>query len=906
MPLRARKIPLWFIWVVPFVLQIFAVVGVVAHLSLTNGERAVSDLAEQLIDKTGQQVDDHLDAYLALPQQLTEMNLRAIASGDLDITDRQASERYFWQQSKTFPRIGYLGYALTDGTEVGAGRWVRGLDVLFYENLPGPNNASDYLVDPQGKRLRLLQTYNYDPTQQSWYRDVVAKGRLSWSDMEIIDYDDPQADLTDKSLTSPPVRPTSIEPYMAIGTDAPIYDRKGRLLGVLSTDITLTQISEFLRKLKLSRTGQVFIVEHNQTGFLIGNSTQDPMTYRQNGGLQRYHLTNSSNPLVRALAPHLKSRMVRALPHQPQQFKLDINQQSYYVQFRRWRNPENGLDWGVVVIVPASDFMGTIAANTRQTIILCLGALGLTTVLGLLTARWVASPMRDLQRASQSLAAGNFSQDIAKSSILELDAVRQSFNQMATQLHASFAQMEYAATRDALTGLYNRAALRQRLAELLLQAANADPSHRSFAILFLDLDFFKLVNDSLGHLAGDQLLIAASQRLRTCVNTQNILARLGGDEFVILLESPEDAQQVIAIAEHIIHEFKAPFEFDQKIAFVSTSIGIVWHTSQTTDADSLLRNADIALYQAKANGKATYVVFDDNMHTAVLDRLHLETDLRHILNQSEKTNTQTPFPLQLHYQPIVDTHTLDIIGAEALIRWHHPTLGMISPAKFIPVAEETGLIIPLGYWIFEQACQQIYQWQQQIAAGQLFELSVNLSSRQFLQPDIVTKITQILAETGADPSFLKLEITESLLLQDRALVQDSLRQLQALGIQISLDDFGTGYSSLSYLHHFPLDTLKVDRSFIHQMTTDPQSLAVVESITALAHRLGMNVVAEGVETPTQLEYLRHIAPCEQIQGFLISPAVPAAQMTQWLGNRGIFNAQDPECNPSAEINSTIS
>jgi diguanylate cyclase (GGDEF)-like protein len=901
MPLRARKIPLWSIWVVPFVLQTFAVVGVVGYLSLTNGERAVNDLAEQLIDKTGQQVDDHLDTYLALSKQLTEMNLRAIASGDLDVTDRRASERYFWRQSKTFPRIGYLGYALTDGTEVGAGRWAKGLDVLFYENLPGPNNASDYQADPQGNRLRLLQTYDYEVTQQSWYRDVVAKGRLSWSDIEIIDYD-AQLNPTSKASQPPASQPMAMESYMAIGTDAPFYDRQGRLLGVVSTDMTLTQVSDFLRSLKLSRNGQVFIVEHNQPGLLIGHSTPGPIAHRQNGETQRYHLGNHPNPLVRALAPHLKLRIANRLSQHSQRFKLDFNQQCYYVQVRRWQDPQHELDWAVVVVVPESDFMATIEANNRQTIVLCFAALGITTALGLLTARWVTSPMRELRRASQSMAAGNFNQEIAESPIQELDAVRQSFNQMATQLHVSFSQMEYTATRDALTGLLNRAAFRQRLTELLLQSACKNPSCHTFAILFLDLDFFKLVNDSLGHLAGDQLLIAVSQRLRNCITSQNTLARLGGDEFVLLLESLDHSDQAIEIAERMIDELKKPFQLDDKIAFVSTSIGIVFNTTQTLDADSLLRNADIALYQAKANGKAGYAIFDDNMHTAVLERLNLETNLRNILDHSQSHSTQASFPLQLYYQPIVDTHTLDIVGAEALIRWHHPTLGMISPAKFIPVAEETGLIIPLGYWILRQACQQLYQWQQKFGANHPVEISVNLSSRQLLQPDIVEQITQILAETEANPCFLKLEITESLLMRDRALMQKCLRQLQALGLQISLDDFGTGYSSLSYLHHFPLDTLKVDRSFIHQMTTDPQSLAVVESITTLAHRLGMNVVAEGVETQTQLDYLRHIAPCEQIQGFLISPAVPAVQMTEWLRTPGVFNPKASRDHQPAEVN----
>jgi diguanylate cyclase (GGDEF)-like protein len=895
---RNRKVPLWSILVVPFVVQTFLAVGLVGYLSIKNGQESVNDLANQLMDKTSQQVDDHLDAYLALPLQLTEMNIRAISSGNLDIRNPQAAERYFWQQDTTFPTISYVGYGLTNGQEVGAGRWIPGLGVLLYENPPGAAYASVYLADNQGNRIQHLLSHEYDPIAKNWYQNAVTAGKLTWAEVDATTYPNPKIGQPGQAIQPQKKLELGKDAYVAMSASAPFYDPQGRLLGVMTTELLLTQLSHFLRTVKLSQSGQTFILEHNRQGLLVASSTDHPIIYQQGDQVKRYTLFNSPDPLIRAIAAHLRSQTRDLIQHHGRRFEIDLNQQRYHVQLTDWQDRKHGLDWLVVVTVPESDFMAQIDANTHQTVVLCLAALAIAILCGILTARWVTRPISVLNQAAQVMATGNLNQQVADSPIQEMDAVGQSFNRMAIQLHESFSQLEYTASHDTLTGLLNRAGFQRQLTEVMdTPSGTSQPRSDLFAVLFLDLDFFKLVNDSLGHLVGDLLLIEVSQRLQSYLRSQDILARLGGDEFVVLLTPIEDSSYATQVAERIIDELKKPFLLNDKIAFISTSIGIVLGTPQISDPDRMLRNADIALYCAKANGKAVYEVFDDQMHSQVLQRLQLETELRQILDQceglrndfsaqSEDELEDSSLPsLSLYYQPIVDTYTLEMRGLEALLRWNHPTLGMILPSKFIPIAEETGLIVRLGYWVLRQACQQMYQWQQQFPQMQSMQMSVNLSPRQFLLSDLAEQIAKILQETGLTPASLKLEITESLLISDRPSMQNRLNQLKKLGVQMSLDDFGTGYSALSYLHQFPLDTLKIDRSFIHQMTTDAKSMAVVESITTLAHKLGLNVVAEGVETQMQLDYLRHIAQCEQIQGFLIAPAEPAEVITQWMGDR---------------------
>ena len=423
---------------------------------------------------------------------------------------------------------------------------------------------------------------------------------------------------------------------------------------------------------------------------------------------------------------------------------------------------------------------------------------------------------------------------------------------------------------DALTGLPNRALFIDRL-ERLLSHGLRHPEH-VFAVAFLDLDRFKVVNDSLGHLAGDQLLIALGKRIHSCIRQVDTVARLGGDEFAVLIHGITDVRDATRVAERILMELSTPFELDGEEIYTTASIGIALSSTGYDKPEDILRDADTAMYRAKMAGRSRYEVFDRNMHASAVRTLQLETDLRRALERRE---------FRLHYQPIIALSGGRIIGFEALVRWEHPREGMILPSEFVPVAEETGLIVSIGWWVLEEACRQMYQWLQLFPDRHGMTMSVNLSTKQFMQPDLLEQIDSVLSRTGLPPQALKLEITESAVVQHEEAVTAALAALRARGIQLCIDDFGTGYSSLSYLHAFPVDTLKIDRSFVSQIGFAGSNPRLVETIVTLSRNLGMNSVAEGVETHEQLEFLRK-AGSEFAQGFLFSKACTASRIEEIL------------------------
>jgi diguanylate cyclase (GGDEF)-like protein len=395
--------------------------------------------------------------------------------------------------------------------------------------------------------------------------------------------------------------------------------------------------------------------------------------------------------------------------------------------------------------------------------------------------------------------------------------------------------------------------------QLALARAKRHEDYR-FAVLFLDLDRFKVINDSLGHVVGDKLLVGIARRLETAVRPGDTVSRLGGDEFTVLLDDLSDAGEAEAVAGRLLEELAMPYNLGGHEVFISVSIGIALSTTGYQRPEDILRDADTAMYRAKQLGKARYEVFDQAMHTRVMDQLELERDLRRAVERQE---------LFLNYQPIVSMDTGVIRGFEALVRWQHPERGVIPPAKFIPTAEETGLIIPIGIWVLGEACRQMRRWQELCPADEPLTINVNLSGKQFTQPDLLEQIKEVLRETGLDPRSLKLEITESVVMENIETATRMLEQLRALGVELSIDDFGTGYSSLSYLQRFPVGTLKIDRSFVSRMTESEGTAEIVRTVMRLAQNLGMDVVAEGVETERQREQLRALE-CEFGQGYYFS------------------------------------
>jgi diguanylate cyclase (GGDEF)-like protein len=435
---------------------------------------------------------------------------------------------------------------------------------------------------------------------------------------------------------------------------------------------------------------------------------------------------------------------------------------------------------------------------------------------------------------------------------------------MMSERKALERHLEFQALHDPLTHLPNRLLFTDRLEHAL---AKAKRSESRVALLFLDLDNFKAINDSLGHEAGDRLLVSVAERMRASLRTGDTAARFGGDEFAILLEDLEDASYATWVAERIIEELEAPFVLGGKEMFVNTSIGIALSAPSTHgEAEMLMRDADTAMYAAKRNGGACYEVFDPSMRYQALERLNLENELRQAIERRE---------FRLHYQPTVSLKTGRIVGFEALVHWEHPERGLVFPCEFVPLAEERSLIVPLGKWVLEEACRQAKQWHEdRRTSDPPLVMTVNLSAKQFERPRLVQYIEHILEDTRLDPLCLNLEITESALMGDGPSTINILRELKASGVSLSIDDFGTGYSSLSYLQRFPADYLKIDRSFVSQLDKGAANKTLVSGMISLAHNLGMKPVGEGVETAEQLACLREMK-CELAQGYYFSEPLPS-------------------------------
>jgi len=428
-------------------------------------------------------------------------------------------------------------------------------------------------------------------------------------------------------------------------------------------------------------------------------------------------------------------------------------------------------------------------------------------------------------------------------------------------------RINYMANHDALTHLPNRSLLQDRIQQTLVHNKRRD---QQAAVLFIDLDKFKIINDTLGHDVGDDLLKKTATRLVEGVRSEDTVARQGGDEFIILLSAITHAEDAGLIAEKLLSSLMQPFNIKGKELHIGASIGIAIYPDDGDSMESLLKNSDIAMYHAKESGRGNYQYFSAKLNELTAEKQSLSSDLRHAVERNE---------FFLVYQPVVDMFSGNIAGMEVLLRWQHPVSGLVSPVKFIPLAEENGLILPIGEWVLRSACKQLLQWQQQ--GYEVPRLAINLSAKQLRQKSIAEIIARILQETGAEPRFIGIEITESMLVHNIDEVVDTLLRLSNMGLEISIDDFGTGYSSLSYLKRFPINKLKIDKSFVDDIATHPDDAAIVKAIIAMAHGLSMKVVSEGVETQAQLDFLRQHG-CEQYQGYLFSKPLPASEIVMKL------------------------
>ncbi len=465
--------------------------------------------------------------------------------------------------------------------------------------------------------------------------------------------------------------------------------------------------------------------------------------------------------------------------------------------------------------------------------------------------------------------------ELAENHVIELQRFVDKLKHRSIALRESKKRFKHAAFHDALTDLPNRSMFLERL-KILIER-NKKQKDVKFAVLFLDLNRFKRINDSLGHFTGNELLLNIAKRLSNLVRENDLVARFSGDEFAIILSDVSNSEETTAFAELVSQKISVPYNLNGRKVFTSVSIGIAMFDPRYSEAEDILRDADIAMYEAKETNKK-FVVFDQKMHTRAVTLLEIETDLQNAVERNEMVT---------YYQPLIDLHNMEIIGFEALMRWNHPQRGLVPPGEFISVCEETGLIIPLTLWILRDSCQQLVKWEKKFPFYKKLVMSVNLSGKHFSEPDLVEQIMQIVKETNIRPECLKLEITESAVMENAEIAIRMLRQFRELGINISVDDFGTGHSSLSYLHRFPINTLKIDRSFVNSMEDEIENGEIVRTIIALAKSLNLDVIAEGIETTRQLEQLK-ILDCEYGQGFLFSRPVPEREIEQILAKEGLW------------------
>ena len=512
------------------------------------------------------------------------------------------------------------------------------------------------------------------------------------------------------------------------------------------------------------------------------------------------------------------------------------------------------------------------------TMVFLLASLGAGSLLGAGLRRWIAKPILDLASVMEQVSkSGAYSLRAAVQGADEIGKLVLGFNQMLSEIENNQAKLKHQALHDELTGLPNRRLLEDRLEH---SVAAAKRRQTMVAVLYLDLDGFKLVNDTLGHSIGDQLLRQVADRMRRRIRAADTLARIGGDEFTVIapdLHRPQDAR---VLASDLMAELVEPFHINDHELTLTASVGISIYPEHALEPERLIQQADTAMYVAKGAGKNRAEVYTADAGDAVRERLELENQLRGALERGE---------LAVHYQPEFEAATCRLLGFEALARWRHPTLGMIPPLKFIPIAEETGLIVPIGAWVMEQACREAVRWH--TVSGRPIKVAVNVSSVQLLRDDFVETVTGVLNRTGLDPDLLQLELTESMLLPGQNEATAKMLELRALGVSLAVDDFGTGYSSLNYVHRLPFDCLKIDRSFLTQIGASRNPHMVMRSLVGMAHGLNMKVIVEGVETPEHWRLVCEIG-CDEIQGFLFGR--PTAEPDQYLfdGNGRVDNSPD--------------
>lgn len=632
-----------------------------------------------------------------------------------------------------------------------------------------------------------------------------------------------------------------------IVVSVPVLDSSKTVIRVVNLNLRLEE-NQFLRSIfqskELGEGGHVYIVDRN--GVIISHPKSE---YIGEEALD--------NAVVRKLITERSDQL-------GYETVTDLDGVGMYASYQFV--PE--LEWGIVAQVPISETMKSFNSFRNALALVSILIIFPLSLLTALHARQIIMPMKRLYEAVDRVANGDFEQYIDDLDNSEIGRLSHRFNEMIHFIREAREKIEYQEYHDPLTGLPNRVLLHDRLKVALTQA---EYKHQMVAVLLIDLDRFKNINETLGHRMGDLLLQSVAMRVTRCAREGDTVSRLGGDEFIMILSDIAQVQEVITVANKIVDVLSnEPFDLDGHELYITPSIGISVYPNDGDDSETLVKNADMAMYRAKEHGRNNYQLHTPAMNAAATERLALENNLRRALDKDE---------FLVYYQPKIDLKSGRMTGMEALIRWNHSEWGLVPPFKFIPVAEETGLIVPIGDWVLRAACEQNKRWQEQ--GFPPMRVAVNLSGHQF-DTALVGKVKRVLMETGLEPEWLELEITESMLMKNTDLVVEIIQDLKDMGIHISIDDFGTGYSSLSYLERFPIDSLKIDQSFVRFIENPETDGVLARAIISLAHSLKLNVIAEGVETESQLEFLR-TEKCDACQGFFFSKPVPAEEFEKLMG-----------------------
>ncbi len=851
------KVSLPFFLVLPFLLQIFAIVGLIGWLSFRNGKVAVDELTTKLRTDISDQAKDKIKGYTAVPALINQITANAIKTNS---SDSLVIQRQIWRQLLTFPDTNFHYFGKADGEFYAARRLASGKIQVGIANQSTDRQINYFSPDQNGNLISLTEVFpdKFDPRLQPWFKTAVAAGKPKWTQI----YQNP----TTKNLTISATYPLYGNSAGNSGNNS--KDQKQNLTGVIASDFALSEVTRFLQSLKIGTTGQVFIME--KSGALVGTSGNDQIFAVRGDTTDRILAQDSENAVVRLAAQQFFKHQFDK--EQNLELEFQINGNKHFARISSVTD-SLGLDWLVVVAIPESEFLGKIQQNTQITVLACAIALIISSiVISLYFAHKITKPILNLSSAVANLTNQQDTITIPEEGMEELKVLAKSFNTMSSQLEATFIDLHHSAYHDPLTGLPNRTAFLHSL-ENRISRRQVEPEYL-FALLFLDLDRFKLVNDSLGHLMGDLLLVAVTKRLQSCLRKTDMLSRFGGDEFIILLNEIPSIEFANQFSERLQKTLNQPFDLEGHQIFTSASIGIVSPLNSTGSPQDLLRDADIALYQAKQEGKARSKVFDAAMHDQANTLLQLEMDLRRAISLPINIDE-----FAVYYQPIIAIKDLSIVGCEALIRWNHPTRGLLNPGMFLSVAEDMGAIASIDWWVMRQACTQMQSWLEEFPSITLRRMSVNLSSSLFLQTGWMEHIDQILTETNLAHKHLKLELVESTLMDSTDATRAALEKLRSSGIKLDIDDFGTGYSSLSYLCRFPLDAIKIDRSFITNL--EKENLEIVKAVIILAQNLGMQTVAEGVETFGQLEILRKLG-CDRAQGYFFSPPISAEEIIKFF------------------------